>query len=69
MRKLAREMYLLYDLIEEELGEEKKILLQKYAQAYQDFMFEVCKGEYERGYADALREDDEEINNDDILKY
>lgn len=64
-RKLVRQMYLLYDLVEEELGDEKKILLQKYADAYQKFIFGVCATAYEQGYADALRG---AKKNDDFLK-
>ena len=65
-RKLVRQMYLLYDLVEEELGDEKKILLQKYADAYQKFMFGVCATAYEQGYADALQGDNKK--DEDFLK-
>ena len=67
-RKLVQQMYLLYDLVEEELGDEKKILLQKYADAYQKFMFGVCATAYEQGYADALLGCDRKDNNEDFLK-
>ncbi|MBE6593675.1 MAG: hypothetical protein E7642_06740 [Ruminococcaceae bacterium] len=65
-RKLVHQMYLLYDLVEEELGDEKKILLQKYADTYQKFMFGVCATAYEQGYADALQGDNRK--DEDFLK-